>query len=58
MFERTFAMFTPFARERRGRDRAEEAGKPAARGGGDEIDDLKRQLDEMQKRLDKLGGKE
>ena len=32
------------------------ADKPAASGG--EMDELKRQLDEMQKRLDKLGGKE
>jgi hypothetical protein len=31
--------------------------KPQAAGGG-EMDELKRQLDELQKRLDKIGGKE
>jgi polyhydroxyalkanoate synthesis repressor PhaR len=51
MFEKTFAMFAPFARQ----------AKPAAdkpQSGGSEMDELKRQLDEMQKRLDKLGSKE
>jgi polyhydroxyalkanoate synthesis repressor PhaR len=52
MFEKTFAMFAPFAR---GQSKAAEGGKPQ---GGNEMDDLKRQLDEMQKRLDKLGNKE
>jgi polyhydroxyalkanoate synthesis repressor PhaR len=51
MFEKTFAMFAPFAR---GQAKAA-AEKPAS--GGD-IDELKQQLDEMQKRLDRLGGKE
>jgi polyhydroxyalkanoate synthesis repressor PhaR len=54
MFEKTFAMFAPFAR---GAGQAKPAGdKPAGEGG--EMDELKRQLAEMQKRLDKLGGKE
>jgi polyhydroxyalkanoate synthesis repressor PhaR len=55
MFEKTFAMFTPFAR-----GQAATAGeKPAAAAaGGGEMDTLKRQLDEMQKRVDKLSTKE
>jgi len=50
MFEKTFAMFAPFARG--GAKPADD--KPA--GGTGEMDELKRQLGEMQKRLDKLGG--
>jgi polyhydroxyalkanoate synthesis repressor PhaR len=51
MFEKTFAMFAPFAhgQSKPSGDKAE---------GGGEMDDLKRQLDEMQKRLDKIGGKD
>jgi polyhydroxyalkanoate synthesis repressor PhaR len=51
MFEKTFAMFAPFAR-----GQSKPTDKP--QGSGGEMDELKRQLDEMQKRLDKLGGKE
>jgi polyhydroxyalkanoate synthesis regulator protein len=51
MFEKTFAMFAPpFAR-------GEKAGADKPRG-GDDINELKRQLDEMQKRVDKLSGKD
>jgi polyhydroxyalkanoate synthesis repressor PhaR len=50
MFEKTFAMFAPFAHGQRA---APTADKP--QGSGTEMDELKRQLDEMQKRLDKLG---
>ena len=60
MFERAFAMFTPFARrEARRRERADKprAAAAAASGGG-EIDDLKRQMEEMQKRLDRLSDKD
>src|ERR1700694_4753584 len=49
MFERAFAMFAPFARREA---QNAEAGKTADSVG--EIDDLKRQLDEVQKRLDRL----
>jgi polyhydroxyalkanoate synthesis regulator protein len=61
MFERTFAMFAPFAR----RDSNAQAGeaekspeKPAAASGGGEINDLKRQIDEMQRRLDRISDKD
>src|SRR5215216_1629142 len=47
MFERAFAMFAPFAR--REGAAAESEKKPAS-----EIDELKRRLNEMQKRLDSL----
>ena len=48
MFEKTFAMFAPFARGERS------AEKPKS---NDDIDELKRQLEEMQKRLDRMGSK-
>jgi len=48
MFEKTFAMFAPFARGEKSADKA----KP-----GDDIDELKRQLEEMQRRLDRMGNK-
>jgi len=55
MFERAFAMFTPFAR-REGQDGASvtEGEKSPPKGG--DIDDLKRQLEEMQRKVDKLSG--
>jgi polyhydroxyalkanoate synthesis repressor PhaR len=58
MFERTFAMFAPFARKN-GEAAAEgdKDTKPATTGGTGEIDDLKRQIDDMQKRLDRMGDK-
>jgi len=59
MFERTFAMFAPFARQ--GGQSAAEPDKAAKSGGGGggggDIDELKHQIDEMQKRLDRLGDK-
>jgi len=53
MFEKTFAMFAPF-----GRPQAKPAAAPEkqAASGGSDMDDLKRQLDDMQKRLDKMSG--
>jgi len=52
MFEKTFAMFTPFAG---GAGKSAAADKPQQ--GGGEMDDLKRQLEEMQKRIDRLSSK-
>jgi polyhydroxyalkanoate synthesis regulator protein len=51
MFERAFAGFAPFKRREA---QTAEAGKPAS--SGIEIDELKRQLEEVQKRLDRLCG--
>jgi len=56
MFERAFAMFAPFARREGQAAEAAKAG-PRSDGGGVEIDDLKRQMEEMQKRLDRLSDK-
>ena len=57
MFERTFAMFAPFARrESAAANAAAEAaaaGEKTPQKTGD-IDDLKRQLEEMQRKVDKL----
>ena len=63
MFQRAFTMFTPFAkREAQRHDAATRPAAPVRRqrqgGGTDEIDDLKRQMEEMQKRLDRLGNKD
>jgi polyhydroxyalkanoate synthesis repressor PhaR len=51
MFQRTFAMFAPFARR-------EAAAEETAERPPGEIDELKRQLNEMQKRLDRLSDKD
>jgi len=57
MFERTFAMFAPFARREPNAAGAEKP--PRTEGGGTgEIDDLKRQMEDMQKRLDRLSDKD
>jgi polyhydroxyalkanoate synthesis regulator protein len=59
-FERAFAMFAPFGRP----GGAGPANAGAAATDGDkpresgEIDDLKKQMDEMQKRLDRLSDKD
>jgi len=58
MFERTFAMFAPFARrDAQAAAEADKTEKPPQAGGG-EINDLKRQIDEMQRRLDRLSDKD
>jgi polyhydroxyalkanoate synthesis repressor PhaR len=52
MFEKAFAMFAPFGRPQ---PRPPAPEKPAPTS-TTEMDDLKRQLDEMQKRLDRMSG--
>jgi len=56
MFERAFAMFAPFARRESQGGAAAEPDKSPQKAG--EIDDLKRQLDEMQKKVDRLTEKD
>jgi polyhydroxyalkanoate synthesis repressor PhaR len=55
IFQRTFSMFTPFA-QREEQAASEASSTPPAAGGGD-IDDLKRQMEDMQKKLDRLSDK-
>jgi polyhydroxyalkanoate synthesis repressor PhaR len=57
MFERAFSMFAPFARRegQAGETETDPAKAAAGKGVGD-IDDLKRQLGEMQKKVDRLTG--
>jgi polyhydroxyalkanoate synthesis repressor PhaR len=54
MFQRAFSMFTPFARREEGA--AAEPEKPAS--SGSELDEMRRQLSEMQKKVDKLSNGE
>jgi polyhydroxyalkanoate synthesis repressor PhaR len=63
MFERAFSVFAPFPRREAPGGESHKASepaplaetqKPAAEPTGDEIDDLKRQLEDVQKRLNKL----
>ncbi|MGB9366446.1 MAG: polyhydroxyalkanoate synthesis repressor PhaR [Xanthobacteraceae bacterium] len=54
VFQRAFSMFTPFAR-REGEPAAAEE-KPASPGS--DLDELRRQLSDMQKKVDKLSGGE
>jgi len=58
MFERAFAMFTPFARREGQASGEADKGNAQAGGGGEEIHELKRQMDDMQKRLDRLSDKD
>jgi polyhydroxyalkanoate synthesis repressor PhaR len=59
MFEKAFSMFTPFARRE-----AKDAGSPDKAGSStpipasEDIDALKRQIEEMQRRIDKISDKD
>jgi len=57
MFERAFAMFTPFAR-REQQTASEPEKRQSSTSDSDDIHDLKRQMEEMQKRLDRLTDKD
>jgi polyhydroxyalkanoate synthesis repressor PhaR len=57
MFEKAFGMFAPFARREslaREAQAREDAASESGKGPSGEISDLKRQLDEMQKRLSEI----
>ena len=58
MFERTFAMFAPFARSGGQPPSPDQQPDTAAPKPPAEIDDLKRQMEEMAKRLDRLTNKD
>ncbi len=57
MFQRTFAMFAPPFARREGQTAEADKSAPRPADGG-EIDDLKRQMEDMQRRLDRLGNPE
>ena len=60
MIERAFAMFAPFGRQaaNSGGAPAPEPSKASPPPGSDEIEDLKKQMEEMQKRISRLTDKE
>jgi polyhydroxyalkanoate synthesis repressor PhaR len=56
MFKQAFSMFTPFA-QRTAEAEGAEAEKPAAdASSGSDLEELRKQLADMQKKMDKLGG--
>jgi polyhydroxyalkanoate synthesis repressor PhaR len=55
MFERAFAMFAPFAKRE---NQATETEKPPRSPASGDIDELKRQMEEMQRRLERLSNKD
>jgi len=57
MFERAFSMFKPVTRTEEAA-KAEAAPESAPRSSGGDIDELKHQIAEMQKRLDRMGDKD
>jgi polyhydroxyalkanoate synthesis regulator protein len=58
MFKQAFSMFTPFARRDEEGSAATESEKAPAATAGSDLDELRRQLADMQKKVDKLGGGE
>ena len=54
MFERTFSMFKPFVPPRGGATTPEPEKTPDTSKGGDNIDELRRQMKEMQERLERM----
>jgi polyhydroxyalkanoate synthesis repressor PhaR len=54
LFQQTFSMFKPFSPPRPGAVAEERAPEPVVAGSNDNIDDLRRQMKEMQDRLDRM----
>jgi polyhydroxyalkanoate synthesis repressor PhaR len=54
MFKQAFSMFAPFGQ--RGEGATAEAEKPAPASSGSDLDELKRQLDDMRKKVERLSG--
>jgi polyhydroxyalkanoate synthesis repressor PhaR len=57
MFEKAFSMFTPFARRENKDTAPAEKDKPQG-GANEDIDALKRQIDDMQRKIDKISEKD
>jgi polyhydroxyalkanoate synthesis repressor PhaR len=57
MFERAFTMFAPFPRREDQAGENDNAKRASGAGGGGDLDEIKRQMDEMQRRLDRMGDK-
>jgi polyhydroxyalkanoate synthesis regulator protein len=56
MFKQAFSMFTPFGPRGPETGTAGEAERPAPASSGSDLDELKRQLDDMRKKVEKLSG--
>jgi polyhydroxyalkanoate synthesis repressor PhaR len=54
LFQQTFSMFKPFSPPRPGAVAEERAPEPVVAGSNDNIDELRRQMKEMQDRLDRM----
>jgi polyhydroxyalkanoate synthesis regulator protein len=54
LFQQTFAMFKPFAPTRGGATSSEVEKVPEPSANGDNIEDLRRQMKEMQERLERM----
>ena len=58
MFKQAFSMFTPFGPRAGEAATPGEAERPAPAASGSDLDELKRQLDDMRKKVEKLSGEE
>jgi polyhydroxyalkanoate synthesis regulator protein len=54
VFQRAFSMFTPFARRDEENGEAEKPATSSSSGSSGDLDELKRQLDDMRKKVERL----